>query len=76
MYVSIGLVDKLLDAIRECGTIMSESELMYLARVFYGEVIDITDDDGNIVDAERVVTRKSLQAIADIYTDGFDCMAY
>lgn len=76
MYVSIGLVDKLLDAIRECGTIMSESELMYLARVFYGEVIDIVDDDGNVVDTERVVTRRGLQEIADIYTDGFDCLNY
>lgn len=75
MYVPIGLIDALLDVIHECGTIMSESELMYLARR-YGEDIDIVDGDGNVVDTERVVTRKSLQEIADIYTDGFDCLNY
>lgn len=76
MYVPIGLVDDLLDAIHECGTIMSRSELMYLAICEYGENIDITDGDGNVVDTERVITREGLQEIADIYTDGFDCMAY
>lgn len=76
MYIPIGLVDDLLDAIRECGTIMSRSELMYLAICEYGEDVDIIDGDGNVVDTERVVTRKGLQEIADIYTDSFDCMAY
>ena len=70
------LLEALLDAIHECGTIMSEPELVELAIVYYGENIDIIDDDGNIVDTERVVTRRGLQEIADIYTDGFDCMAY
>lgn len=70
------LIEDLLDAIRECGTIMSEPELVELAIVYYGEDIDIVDDDGNVVDTERVVTRRGLQEIADIYTDGFDCMAY
>lgn len=49
---------------------------MYLAICEYGEDVDIIDGDGNVVDTERVVTRKGLQEIADIYTDGFDCMAY
>lgn len=76
MYIPIGLIDALLDAIHECGTIMSETELMYLARCEYGEDIDIVDGDGNVVDTERVITREGLQEIADIYTDDFDCMAY
>ena len=76
MGMPIGLVDDLLDAIHECGTIMSRSELMYLAICEYGENIDITDGDENVVDTERVITREGLQEIADIYTDGFDCMAY
>lgn len=76
MYIPIGLIDDLLDAIHECGTIMSEPELMYLAICEYGEDVDIIDGDGNVVDTERVITRKGLQEIADIYTDGFDCMAY
>lgn len=70
------LLDDLLDAIHECGTIMSEPKLVELARIYYGEDIDIVDYDGNVVDTERVITRKSLQAIADIYTDGFDCINY
>lgn len=76
MYVPIGLVDDLLDAIHGCGTIMSRNELMRLAICEYGEDVDTIDGDGNVVDTERVVTRKGLQEIADIYTDGFDCMAY
>lgn len=70
------LLEDLLDAIRECGTIMNEPELVELAIVYYGEDIDIVDDDGNVVDTERVVTRRGLQEIADIYTDGFDCINY
>lgn len=70
------LLEALLDAIHECGTIMSEPELVELAIVYYGENIDIIDGDGNVVDTERVVTRKGLQEIADIYTDGFDCINY
>ena len=71
-----GLVEALLDAIRECGTIMSKPELMYLAICEYGEDVDIIDGDGNVVDTERVITREGLQEIADIYTDGFDCLNY
>lgn len=70
------LLEAWLDAIHECGTIMSEPELVELAIVYYGENIDIIDGDGNVVDTERVVTRKGLQEIADIYTDGFDCINY
>lgn len=70
------LLEALLDAIHECGTIMSEPELVELAIVYYGADIDIIDGDGNVVDTERVVTRKGLQEIADIYTDGFDCINY
>lgn len=70
------LLDDLLDAIYECGTIMSEPELVELAIVYYGEDRDIIDGDGNVVDTERVVTRRGLQEIADIYTDGFDCINY
>ena len=70
------LLEALLDAIHECGTIMSEPELVELAIVYYGADIDNIDGDGNVVDTERVVTRKGLQEIADIYTDGFDCINY
>lgn len=70
------LIEDLLDAIHECGTIMNEPELVELAIVYHGEDIDIVDDDGNVVDTERVVTRRGLQEIADIYTDGFDCINY
>lgn len=70
------LIEDLLDAIHECGTIMSEPELVEFAIVYYGEDINIVDDDGNVVDTERVVTRRGLQEIADIYTDGFDCLNY
>lgn len=62
-------ISRLLDAIRECGTIMSEVELFELAYHEYGRNEYIEDDDGNIIEVERV---PDFQAVADIYTDGFD----
>ena len=70
------LFDALLNAIRNSGTIMSEFELAELAYGVYGETSYIEDDAGNIVDSIRCCTRNGLQAIADIYTDGFDCFNY
>lgn len=69
------IINDLLDAINDCGTIMSKRELLELAWV-YGETRYIEDADGNVVDTERVYTRKGLQEIADIYTEDFNCMDY
>lgn len=66
----------LLDAINECGTIMSMGELRALAFGPYGSNEYIEDADGNVVEVNRVCTRNGLQEIADIYTDGFDCMNF
>lgn len=71
-----GLINDLLNAINDCGTIMSERELLELAYGMYGEIRYIEDANGYVVDSERVYTRKGLQEIADIYTDGFDCINY
>ena len=70
------LFEDLLKAIRDCGTIMNESELLELAYGVYGENEYTEDAEGNIVDVRRVYTLQGLQEIADIYTDGFDCTNY
>lgn len=70
------MLEALLKAIRECGTIMEMDELLELAYGMYGETEYIEDADGNLVDTRRIYTRQGLQEIADIYTDGFDCINY
>lgn len=37
---------------------------------------DIIDDEGNIVDSLKVITRKDLQECCDAIGIGFDCMKY
>ena len=71
-----GLLNALVDAIYEAGTIMDLSELKELALNEYGDWLDIVDDKGNLLDRERVMTRKGLQEIADIYTEGFDVLNF
>lgn len=66
----------LLNAVYECGTIMSKAELLDLAYGEFGFTEYVEDADGNIVDSRRAYNRKSLQDIADIYTDGFDALNY
>lgn len=70
------MLEALLKAIRECGTIMEMDELLELAYGMYGETEYIEDADGNLVDTRRIYTRQGLQEIADIYTDGFDVINY
>lgn len=70
------IFNDLLDAINDCGTIMSMHELCALAFGPYGETEYIEDADGNVVETNRICTRSGLQEIADIYTDGFDCINY
>lgn len=70
------MLEALLKAIRECGTIMEMDELLELAYGVYGETEYTEDEDGNLVDTRRIYTRQGLQEIADIYTDGFDCINY
>ena len=66
------MIQDLLEAIYECGTIMNESELRELA-YHYGHTVFIEDDNGNVIDREFL---PDYQAVADIYTDGFDCSNY
>ena len=66
------MIQDLLEAIYECGTIMNELELHELAYQ-YGHTVFIEDDDGNVIDSEL---RPDYQVVADIYTDGFDCSNY
>lgn len=70
------LLEKLLEAINECGTIMHMGELLELAYGVYGETEYVEDADGNIVETNRIYTKQGLQEIADIYTDGFDCVNF
>ena len=70
------MLEALLKAIRDCGTIMEMHELLMLAYDVYGETEYIEDSDGNIVDSRRRYTIQGLQEIANIYTDGFDCINY
>lgn len=72
----VKIFEDLLKAIRDCGTIMSEGELIELAYGVYGENEYIEDAEGNIVDVRRIYTLQGLQEIADIYTYGFDCINY
>ena len=37
---------------------------------------DIIDDEGNVVDSLRVITRKDLQECCDAIGIDFDCMNY
>ena len=50
--------------------------MIELAYGVYGENEYVEDADGNIVEVNRICTREGLQEIADIYTDGFDCINY
>ena len=70
------MLEALLKAIRDCGTIMEMHELLMLAYDVYGETEYTEDSDGNIVDSCRMCTIQGLQEIANIYTDGFDCINY
>lgn len=70
------LLNALLTAICGCGVIMNKSELLELALGEYGFTEYIEDADGNIVDSHRAYDRKTLQEIADVFTDGFDCINY
>ena len=69
-----GLLTALLNAINDAGTIMNERELCELAYGVYGSTDWVEDDEGNILDSQRIYTREGLQEIADIYTDGFDAI--
>lgn len=70
------MLEALLKAIRDCGTIMEMDELLEIAYGMYGETEYIEDADGNVLDTRRIYTRQGLQEIADIYTDGFDVINY
>lgn len=72
----VKLFEDLLKAIRACGTIMSENELLELAYGVYGQNEFVEDAEGNVIEITRVYTLQGLQEIADIYTDGFDCINY
>lgn len=70
------LMRALLDAIYEAGTIMSLEELKELAFGPYGATEWVEDAEGNVVDSVRIFTREGLQEIANIYTNGFDCLSF
>lgn len=72
----MNILNALLDEINECGTIMNMCELCELAYGVYGKNEYIEDSDGNIIETNRIYTIEGLQEIADIYTDGFNCMNY
>lgn len=72
----MNLFEALLNAIRECGTIMEMHELLELAYGVYGQNEFVEDADGNVIEINRIYTLQGLQEIADIYTDGFDCTNY
>lgn len=74
--VHYSLVEVLLEAIRDCGTIMSVSELLGLLYGPYGYTEYVEDADGNVVEEKRTFNKWSCQEIANIYTDGFDCMKF
>ena len=63
------------DAAYECGTIgLNVREFAFENGYYsYEEVIDA---DGNLVDCNKVLTRKDLQEVADIFCDNFDVMGY
>ena len=68
------LIDAIESEARRCGTILNLREFAYYNG--YYETVYIEDSDGNIVDTEKILTLKSLQEIADIFTDGFDVLNY
>jgi hypothetical protein len=71
------MLNALLKAINDAGTIMEMSELLALAYDEFGAWKYDTDADGNELESRtRVYTRESLQEIADIYANGFNCANY
>ncbi len=66
------MINDLLDAIWECGTIMEKPDLIEMAYQ-YGRYNFVEDAEGNVIEVEKV---PDFQAVADIYTDGFDCKNY
>lgn len=66
------LIAKIEKAALECGTILNLREFAWYNGYYTKH--EIIDDEGNILDYEWVITRQSLQEIADIFTDGFDVM--
>lgn len=71
------IIDAIIKAARECGTLLTECGLYEFAFSYgYYTVVEILDDDGNLLDTEKRFTRQDLQELADIFTDGLDVINF
>lgn len=66
------LLQDLMKAIRDNGVEMSEDEVIDTA-YDYGSLVYIEDEKGNIIEEKF---RPDFQAVADLFTDNFDCRPY
>lgn len=63
------------DAAYECGTIGLDVRKFAFENGYYSYE-EVIDADGNLVDCNKVLTRKDLQEVADIFCDNFDAINY
>lgn len=63
------------NAAYECGTI-GLNVRRYAFENGYYTYEEVLDADGNLVEVNKVLTRKDLQEVADIFCDNFDAINY
>lgn len=63
------------DAAYECGTIGLDVRRYAFENGYY-TYEEVLDADGNLVEYNKVLTRKDLQEVADIFCDNFDAINY
>ena len=63
------------NAAYECGTIGLDVRSYAFENGYY-TYEEVLDADGNLVEVNKVLTRKDLQEVADIFCDNFDAINY
>lgn len=63
------------NAAYECGTIGLDVRRYAFENGYY-TYEEVLDADGNLIEVNKVLTRKDLQEVADIFCDNFDVMGY
>lgn len=63
------------NAAYECGTIGLDVRRYAFENGYY-TYEEVLDADGNLIEVNKVLTRKDLQEVADIFCDNFDAMGY
>ena len=75
MYDDRAIISAIEDAAYDCGCVNFNLR-EYAQEYGYYTRVSVIDGNGNEVDHEYIITRKSLQEIADIFAPGFDAINF